>query len=1059
MYVVHANWSGEALYLWAESLERWRDRDRQSAGSDEHSHASDPSALAEALGLSPAKAEYPSSLALRLPVSEGVCLPSPELAHRLGRTYSIEGASLATVSTPAVCVPAEHAAQILERLTDLEERAHSNGSPGMRTAASAEWFAVLSRFAGRLLAQQRVVPSLRQASTGELLGVWQPWASEEPYNGQLTSIVASMPPSARAVEDELSHDAWLITERALTLMIDVLCRRSLAPAELAEAVAERDGSDLHVAWLKGLLGDERRAPTQGSGRADLVRGVREWLRGLERRGPTAGWEIVLRLEEPTVSPGGRVEDGWALRFLMRCVEEPELEAEAEALWLLPGDSAMIQGRRIDHPKRLILSELERVARLYPPVERAATSVSPEPLELSTVEAYRFLRDVRPALVEQGISVEVPGWWDSRSSRLGVRLRVGPGAEAAPLGDVEGTGQTSAQMAAGSRLGLETLVSFGWEITLGGSTLSMEEFERLASMNAPLIQIDGRWVEIRPEDASAAASFMRANPDGTMSLGRALSLAFGVERQDTGLPVVDIETEGWVGSLLDGTVPEGLMPDISQPLGFEGSLRPYQERGLSWLSFLDRLGLGACLADDMGLGKTIQLLALLQHEREVAKRTGENVPPTLIVVPMSVVGNWAREADRFCPGLRVLLHHGPERSLGEAFAAQSNAHDVVITTYGLAHRDHESLANVVWRRVVLDEAQYVKNARTKQSAAVRSLVAQSRVALTGTPVENDLMELWSIMEFLNPGFLGGESTFRRRFAAPIERNHDAERSERLRGLIRPFVLRRLKSDPAVAVDLPKKIESREYVPLTPEQGALYESHVSRMLAEVDRTEGMQRRGLVLATLVRLKQICNHPSHLLRDWSEDQATTPDPARSGKCVRLIEMLQEVLAEREQALVFTQFRQMALLLASMLRHELDREILVLHGGLGKAERERVVQTFQEADQARPILLASLKAGGVGLNLTAATHVFHFDRWWNPAVENQATDRAYRIGQTQRVLVHKFVVRGTLEERIDEMISQKVRLSEQIIGSGERWLTELSTDQLRDMLALRSDAIDEEAA
>jgi SNF2 family DNA or RNA helicase len=427
------------------------------------------------------------------------------------------------------------------------------------------------------------------------------------------------------------------------------------------------------------------------------------------------------------------------------------------------------------------------------------------------------------------------------------------------------------------------------------------------------------------------------------------------------------------------------------------------------------------------------------------------------VPLSVVGNWVHEGRRFCPELKFMVHHGLSRTEGDAFVAAAEASDAVITTYALVHRDRDTLARVHWHRVVLDEAQTVKNPLTKQSLAVRSLAATSRVCLTGTPVENRLSELWSIIDFLNPGYLGPAGAFRARFAVPVERYRDQQRAGQLRELVKPFLLRRLKTDPAVAAELPEKVETREYAHLTNEQAELYESIVRRMLGQVDRAEGMRRRGLVLASLVKLKQVCNHPSQLLKDHDHSAPTPPVPARSGKCQRLIQMLEEVMASGEQALIFTQFRQMALLLAPMLRHDLDREVLVMHGGTPQAERDEIVRRFQQSDGSTPILVLSLKAGGVGLNLTAATQVFHFDRWWNPAVENQATDRAYRIGQNRRVQVHKFVVRGTLEERIDEMIEQKTALAENIIGSGERWLTELSTDQLRDLLTLRREAVGDE--
>jgi SNF2 family DNA or RNA helicase len=482
-----------------------------------------------------------------------------------------------------------------------------------------------------------------------------------------------------------------------------------------------------------------------------------------------------------------------------------------------------------------------------------------------------------------------------------------------------------------------------------------------------------------------------------------------------------------------------------------------------MMFQERLGFGICLADDMGLGKTIQLLAMLAYEREGAAETARpagsalpttpdgkvttalhhQVPPTLLLVPMSVVGNWVHETRRFCPHLKVLVHHGPLRHAGDAFYEHAAQSDLVITTYSLAHRDRTLLEKVRWGRVVLDEAQYIKNPVSKQAQAVRSLEADHRVALTGTPVENRLTELWSIMDFLNPGYLGSSNSFRTRFALPIERYRDKHKGEQLRSLIRPFVLRRLKSDPTVVADLPAKVESKEYSPLTSEQATMYEACVKRMLAEVDASEGIQRRGLVLSSLMKLKQICNHPGQALKEFGDDSleggaGRTPDPTRSGKCIRLLEMLDEVIAEGDQCLIFTQFRQMGRMLEAMIRQQLGADVLFIHGGTTQPKRQMMIEQFQRGGGKHPVLLLSLRAGGVGLNLTAATHVFHFDRWWNPAVENQATDRAYRIGQTRTVQVHKFVVRGTLEERIDQMIESKTELAENIIGQGEQWLSEL---------------------
>jgi SNF2 family DNA or RNA helicase len=418
--------------------------------------------------------------------------------------------------------------------------------------------------------------------------------------------------------------------------------------------------------------------------------------------------------------------------------------------------------------------------------------------------------------------------------------------------------------------------------------------------------------------------------------------------------------------------------------------------------------------------------------------------------MSVVGNWQREIERFAPSLHTMVHHGLHRRRDHTFAEEAADNDTVVTTYALAHRDRAQLRTVAWERIVLDEAQNLKNPVTLQARAVRSLRANTRVALTGTPLENRLSELWSILDTLNPGYLGTRAEFRRRYSIPIERNRDPNRREGLRRLVQPFLLRRLKTDPDVIRDLPEKLEMVVYCNLTREQAALYQAVLDEMLGAVERSSGIARRGLILAVLTRLKQVCNHPSHYLRDGG------PIEGRSGKTARLAEMMEEVLAVGERALIFTQFTEMGHILRAFLAERLRTEVMFLHGGTPKMERDRMVERFSAPDGPRVFLL-SLRAGGTGLNLTPATHVFHFDRWWNPAVEDQATDRAFRIGQTRRVQVHKYVCVGTLEERIDKMIRDKRELANLVVGAGEDWLTELDTGQLRDVLRLSRDAVSED--
>jgi SNF2 family DNA or RNA helicase len=486
--------------------------------------------------------------------------------------------------------------------------------------------------------------------------------------------------------------------------------------------------------------------------------------------------------------------------------------------------------------------------------------------------------------------------------------------------------------------------------------------------------------------------------------------------------------------------------MSTPASFRGELRPYQERGLAWLSFLGGLGLGAVLADDMGLGKSPQTLALLQAERDAGTTAG----PTLLVCPMSLVGNWQREAAKFTPGLSVHVHHGADRLSGPDLAATVAAADLVITSYGVAARDRAPLGAVPWSRVVCDEAQNIKNARTRQAEAVRSIPARSRIALTGTPVENRLTELWSIMEFTSPGLLGPAERFRQRFAIPIERNGDIDATERLRRLTGPFILRRVKTDKSVIADLPDKLEMKVWCNLTPEQASLYQATVDDMMARIEAAEpGIERRGLVLATMAKLKQVCNHPAHLLGDGSRLDG------RSGKLARLEEICDEITEAGDRTLCFTQYAEFGRMLQPYLASRLGCPVHFLHGGTPKKRRDEMVAQFQEGT-GPSVFLLSLKAGGTGLNLTAASHVIHVDRWWNPAVEDQATDRAFRIGQRKDVQVRKFVCVGTVEERIDQMIEDKKALAQAIVGTGESWLTELSVAELREVIELSPEAVSE---
>jgi len=469
-------------------------------------------------------------------------------------------------------------------------------------------------------------------------------------------------------------------------------------------------------------------------------------------------------------------------------------------------------------------------------------------------------------------------------------------------------------------------------------------------------------------------------------------------------------------------------------------------GWPWLGYLESLGLNPCLADDMGLGKTLEVITRLLDER----RSGETVGPTLVIAPTSVLGNWRKEIERFAPSLRTLVHQGSSRDRDERhFRDSCRESDVVITSFALARLDEKLLRAVGWGRVVVDEAQNIKNPEAAQTRAIAKIAAPRRLALTGTPVENRLRDLWSIFNFLNPGYLGKEAQFRKSFELPIQKDNDSTRAATLKRLVEPFILRRVKTDQRIIADLPDKIEQKVYCQLTPEQASLYAAVVKDVEEQLDEADGIQRKGLILATLLKLKQVCNHPAQFLQDGSAFASE-----RSHKLQRLSEMVEEAIASGDSLLVFTQFTEIGSALEEYVARNLHCGTFYLHGGTSAAQRERMIEAFQDPETEPSVFILSLRAGGVGLNLTRANHVFHFDRWWNPAVEEQATDRAFRIGQRKNVFVHKFVALGTVEERIDQMIEDKRRLSGMIVGAGESWLTELDNNSFKELIALRREAV-----
>jgi SNF2 family DNA or RNA helicase len=915
---------------------------------------------------------------------------------------------------------------------------------GYHIGVDLRYWSLAAKFTLELLASQRFLPGFLSQEQ-DLDATWLPVLDAPHDKERYQALAAGMPPICRAVFRERgdmdasqTHKAQFVLQSFITQLVDQAVR-SWGGETTSH---DQRKSTIASAWWQALWSDNHRIAVTSASQRELTRFYQAWqswtYRAHTEQG--SGFGICLRLEPPDYeTDSASVEDHsqWVLRYFIQASDDPSLLVPARDVWLERGRVLSYLSHTFDQPQEKLLEGLGLAARLSPAIQRSLSYECPERAVLSAEEAYTFLRETAHLLEGIGISVLVPPWWSKPDARLHVRIKMH-----APL-DIQGSGL----------LGMDSLVSYDWELALGDELITRDEFERLAALKAPLVQMRGRWVLLQPDQVEAAISFWeKQQARGEMALPDALSLALGAEDEVDGLPVGEVELDPWLSDLVKAFTGSEPMHPIPTPTSFVGTLRPYQERGVAWLAFLGHWGLGACLADDMGLGKTIQAIALLLHAQE----QDPHLAPTLLICPTSLVGNWQREVSRFAPAMRVLVHHGSNRAEGAELEAQVLAVDLVISTYGLARRDVNDLIRVRWSHIILDEAQNIKNPVTKQARAIRKLSGQHRIVLTGTPIENRLSELWSLMSFLNPGYLGSLEEFRRTFAVPIERYQDEQGSQRLRKMVRPFILRRLKTDPQVIQDLPDKFEYKVYCNLTREQVTLYEAVVRAAMTDLQQSDlsqgAIKRRGMILAMLTRLKQICDHPALYLGDGSLLAA------RSGKLNRLIDMLDEVMTLNERALVFTQYAQMGHLLQRHLTDTFHRDVLFLHGGTPQPQREKMVLRFQDDPDAPGIFVLSLKAGGTGLNLMRANHVFHFDRWWNPAVENQATDRAFRIGQEKDVQVHKLIAVGTLEDRIDMLIESKRALAESVVGAGEAWLSELSTDALRDLVTLRTEALETEA-
>ncbi|MCC6177122.1 MAG: DEAD/DEAH box helicase [Chloroflexi bacterium] len=1065
MHIVHAAWVPEetnlfvqrgGLYVWVETdvplgqtrSEPVADHPRHLAGEALATF------LAEQLGV---RRTGPDALAdalehkyVLLPSADGRPLPSVEMAPYVDDDWPLEY-TLSPWRVWCYRVP-----RVIPVLNDIQFLA-LHAPEGFQLGADLLFWHQCAQTIRGVVARDQYIPALRAQAAerskgrrkqrGPAVTFHAGWEIvSATYDDAIERLSAVMPIACRAglngPDDPTLYRAEpLLRHFSECLLHDVVAATPLTAKheqQVAGTLLERCFQSAHAGHPAVSAPLSRTAtqahwgtPVQLAPSPDvLLAEYRQWLdwrTKLTRSQTDAGFTLCFRLEEASPTD----PDAWKLHFLAVARRDPSLRLSLAEYWARSGTAREETARPFgtDFEKQLILG-LGAAARIYPTLWGGLATDRPTGCTLTLDEAFAFLQESAWVLEDAGYSIMVPAWWTPEGRRR-AKVRVKTTTRSSKGSSSVATGHLS----------LDALISYQYQLSIAGQEVTEAEWRQLVEAKTPLVQFRGQWMELNREHMHQLLQFWRTHQREAPEMALVDLLKIGADRED-----LEWDHAAAVQDMLGRLQDKSAFAPIDDPAGLHGTLRDYQKRGVAWLQYLESLGLNACLADDMGLGKTLQVIARLVIEREEAP----NLQPTLIVAPTSVLGNWRKEIERFAPHLRTLVHQGAERVKDERrFKAACKGHDVVLTSFALARLDEKVLRAQTWHRVVVDEAQNIKNPQAAQTRAVLKLPAAHRLALTGTPVENRLRDLWSIFNFLNPGYLGKEAQFRQSFELPIQKGHDPQKSLTLKKLAEPFILRRVKTDRRIIDDLPDKIEQTLYCALTPEQASLYEAVVKDVARQLDDAEGMERRGLILATLLRLKQICNHPAQFLADGSAFSQE-----RSQKLERLGEMADELIENGESALIFTQFTEIGAALERYLGHTRHVPTFYLHGGTSAARRDRMVADFQVPDAPPALFVLSLRAGGVGLNLTKANHVFHFDRWWNPSVEDQATDRAFRIGQRKNVFVHKFVALGTVEEKIDAMIEAKKRLSSIVVGADEGWLTELDNETFKDLIALRRGAV-----
>ncbi|WP_428356539.1 DEAD/DEAH box helicase [Methyloprofundus sp.] len=1017
MKVIHGTWipASAKKFIQTGQFSIWLETDEVKPKKTSQQH---PQQFVEKEGLAFLKAAFsyalksgdssPQLQSIYLPTLNNKPIPSPELS-----TIDIDGAlKLQAWQVLSYPLPAP-----LKNLGDIYFLSHYQHED-IRVGRDFLFWYYFSQSLKQVLYKDQYIPGLVAEAAKTKTNLYRCWKIISPgYEALIEQSVAAMPLACAQ-----NHQSESLLRHFAEVMIHQLLDASVK--DLPGVFRNKVQND----FLQSIIFDEQidQPLRKVTKIPEEFQQWHLWQRKLLSTQQKSSLQLGFQLYEADA----KQVDNWRLSFVLGSYKDPSFKLDLADFWA-DGDNyhKLITKQLGAGVEQQILVNLAHAARIYPKLWLGMETAEPANITLSLDEAFEFLQEWAWVLEDAGFRIIIPARLTPKGrQRAKMRLR-------------SGNSKSTSNKSAKSYLSLDDLTNYHYEFAIGDEKVSVEEWQQLVEMKMSLVYFRGQWVELDQDKMQQMLAFWQQQQEQPETLSVQELLQKLAEEGDS----LEVDANDSLADMMAHLNNHSELALIDNPPLLKAQLRDYQKRGVSWLRYLESLGLNGCLADDMGLGKTMQVIAALILEKQEGT-TG----PTLLIAPTSVIGNWQKEIHKFAPHLNTFIHHGSQREKDQAaFNDLCNTQDMLITSYTLVRKDSALLNSINWHRVVLDEAQNIKNPKAAQTKAILKLEAEHRLALTGTPVENRLMDLWSIFNFLNPNYLGKQAQFRKNYELPIQRDNNQVQSTVLKQLIQPFILRRLKTDKSIIKDLPDKIENKQYCNLSKEQASLYQAVVSEVEEQLEDSEGIQRQGLMLSTLMKLKQVCNHPTQFLQDDSPFSAE-----RSHKLERLTEMLAEAIAEGDSVLIFTQFTEIGDKLSHYLSQEQHYPCQYLHGGIARKRREKMIEDFQDPESPPSVFVLSLKAGGVGITLTRANHVFHFDRWWNPAVENQATDRAFRIGQKKKVMVHKFITLGTLEERIDQMIEEKQKMADSIIGNDESWLTKLDNQAFKELIALNKNSI-----